>query len=163
MALDFSEENGETLVVTTSDHANANPGLTLYAGKGDRAFDTLVEGRVSIEQMLSKMGRDPERNVRVLEAMLGLHRKVKLTDRERSAIADAMHDRPCDAFRPNDGIIGVLGAVLANHCGVSYCSPNHTTDHVLLSASGPYSGELPMMGHITDLHAYLVRMLGLPA
>ncbi|MEM1423813.1 MAG: alkaline phosphatase, partial [Planctomycetota bacterium] len=43
-ALAFADGRDDTLVIATSDHGNANPGVTHYAEKGARGFATLASG-----------------------------------------------------------------------------------------------------------------------
>lgn len=158
-ALAFAEERGDTLVITTSDHANANPGITHYAERGAERFRTMLEATTSFERMFRNIAASP--TVETLTEQIETTRKLTLADDERAMIGRALDGEAVDAFRSRDNVTCVLGAVLANHYSVAFCSPNHTSDHVVLSAFGPMADRLPKLGHIVDLHAFMARALAL--
>ena len=157
----FADERGDTLLIVTSDHANANPGLTHYADKGARGFAKLAtgEGEDSFGAIYNSLGhrREPAAFIDALERA----RKITLRDTERLAIERVMSGEPMNAFRDMDKLWTVLGGVLANHYSVAFCSPNHTADHVWLTTMGPMARRVPTNRHITDLHAYIASALRL--
>ena len=55
----------------------------------------------------------------------------------------------------------VLGGLLADHTGIAFLSPNHTSDMVEVTALGPGAERLPPMIENTELHGLAVTALGL--
>ena len=51
VAIDFAKANKETLVIITSDHGNANPGL-IYGKKANENFDNLLNFKSTNEKIL---------------------------------------------------------------------------------------------------------------
>ncbi|GAB4546524.1 MAG: alkaline phosphatase [Phycisphaerales bacterium] len=161
VAASFVEQRDDTLLIVTSDHANANPGVTHYAEKGAKGFATLAgaDGSMSFEAMYRALGHRPTASD--IAGLVERERKLSLRDTERLALERAVANEPMHAFRDADKLSSVMGAVLANHYSVAFASPNHTADHVWLSTLGPMSEGVPRVGHITDLHAYMCGALRL--
>jgi alkaline phosphatase len=161
VAISFAEGRDDTLVIVTTDHANANPGLTEYTGTGRKHFLRLAEWRHSFEwinRRLAETDRTPEDHRRLITEATA----IELSDEE---LATVMRWRAGEAVIPYRGLNkdhGPLGSVLANHNAVSFISGNHTADHVELTAIGPGSELLPPLMHLTDAHPAMIKALDLP-
>jgi alkaline phosphatase len=57
----------------------------------------------------------------------------------------------------------VLGSILANHFGVAFLSPNHTADHVEVTAFGPGSEAMPQFIDNIDIYTMASAAMGLRA
>lgn len=159
--LDWTSDRDDTLVIVTTDHGNANPGLTLYKEPGNQGFDRLTRAKHSFDWVNDRLRaedarKDVERMLQLLEQASG----VELADDQRGIVRRAFIGETVNPFLPQNKITSVLGAVLANHTGVSFVSPNHTADLVELLAFGP--GAQAITPHIdnTDLHAVMLSALG---
>lgn len=146
----------DTLVIVTSDHANANPGLTKYGRDGDAAFARLVEAKHSFEWMFAEYGRRVQAGApggaETIRAVVFEGTGIELTEAQAAMVAGAAEGRrDIDPFRSRSGVSSVLGSVLANHYGVAFISPNHASDFVLVSAMGPGSERLPTFGQNTEV------------
>lgn len=159
-AWEFAEHDGETLLVVTSDHANANPGITHYAEKGARGFARLKDGTMSFGALVRAAG-GRSASIDAFAVAVQQHRSLTLTDHDRTALARLKNDELANPFEDLDNRVGVFGSVFANHYAVAFCSTSHTSDHVVLSATGPGHEGLPQFRHITDLHTFLAGALGL--
>lgn len=153
----------DTLVVVTTDHGNANPGLTVYRRAAAEGFDRLARAGRSFEWVFAKLGTFPseERAARapsVVEEATGL----SLSDDERSILRDAMAGKRVAPFRELSKVEQTLGGLLANRYGVGFVSGNHTADDVEVTAFGPGSETIAPTGHNRDLHRVMVDALGLP-
>ncbi|MEL6498568.1 MAG: alkaline phosphatase [Planctomycetota bacterium] len=148
---EWTIDRDDTLVVVTTDHGNANPGLTYYGDDGVKSFERLAEARHSFEWIFRTAG---ERGTfeSFIEAVHAASR-VELTPSDiellRRRIVD---DQPLDAFGLASGKEPALGAVLANHFGVAFLSPNHTSDLVEVTSFGPGSETMPMRIDNVHLH-----------
>ena len=133
----------DTLVMVTSDHGNANPGLTLYLddamegvralGRARRSFDW-IGGKFWELRNADEMSDDAARAV-VREAT-GVH----VEDEAWAMVMRAMLKEGLgDAFRARRSWMHVLGSALGNANGVGFVSGNHTADYTEVTAFGPGS------------------------
>ncbi len=163
-AIGFVSARDDTLLIVTTDHGNANPGLTLYGDKGERGIELLSHGRQSFDWIQAQLASAGSR-----EAMMGVlpmlvyqATGVELDDADHAWLYRCFVDRErADGFRAVSGFGPVLGAVLSNAFGVAFLSPNHTADLVEVTAIGPGSDRLgPVIDNI-DLHRLVVESLDL--
>jgi alkaline phosphatase len=162
VAMKFVDQRDDTLLIVCTDHGNANPGLTEYGPSGIASFAKLLDGgRRSYEWIFEQFGKSPtpDRITDVVAQATG----VTLDAGEVALVHTALTGGKPHPFKMSNSGANVLGAVLANHTGVAFLSPNHTADPVLLSAFGP--GSESFTGHLTmpEVHAAMVSALGLPA
>jgi alkaline phosphatase len=161
VALSFAENRDDTLVIATTDHGNANPGLTEYGRTGRSNFLRLAEWKHSFEWMnrtIAPTERTPADHRRVIAEAT----TVELDDDELAIVMRWRSGEDVIPFRGLDKDHGPLGSVMANHTGVSFISGNHTADHIEQTAFGPGAGLMPPMMHLADVHPVLVRALNLP-
>ncbi len=157
----FADERGDTLVVVTSDHGNANPAITMYAEEGAQGFAKLKGGRASFGKIRDEARVNGEATAESYARALKNLRGLELHDRELDAIGRTLARERVSVFKGLDNSEGVLGSILANHYATGFVSTNHTSDHVVLTTTGPMHDQAPVLGHITDLHAYMARALRL--
>ncbi|MCB9840095.1 MAG: alkaline phosphatase [Phycisphaeraceae bacterium] len=165
VVVDWCAGRDDTLVVITSDHANANPGLTLYGPDGASGMERLLRGRRSIESILEEAAR-PGVDAGIIDrvcALIGEHRGIEFGQRERDFMLARFRGQPTNPFAPLENWTSLLGALLANHYGVAFVSPNHTSDYVECTAFGPGSQEMPPMVLNTDLYRMMVGALDIVA
>lgn len=164
-ALHFAEQRGETLVIATSDHGNANPGLN-GMGKGYHdstdAFKNLAAVKASFTEVHRriterKAGGGPA-VANVLEEALGL----VVTEDHALDLAMTIHEdvEPAELHDQHRNWRGALGQLMANHVGVGWSGVSHTSDHVLLTAKGPGAEALAGLRRHTDVHDILAAALG---
>lgn len=159
--VDWVGDRDDTLVIVTSDHGNANPGMTLYGSAGDRGLDLMLTARRTLGRMLesaTSAGRGPEMIDRLAE-QIARHRGIEVGARELRVLRAAVDGTHTHAFSPQNNWTSLLGGLLANFYGVSFVSPNHTSDHVELAAFGPGSQEIPPLVLNSDLHRIMVAAL----
>jgi alkaline phosphatase len=154
----FVEGRDDTLVVLTTDHGNANPGLTLYGQRGKDAFNALLKAKRSFEFIDARIGGDAGKITSAVEEATG----VRLKAAEEKMLAAFLRRERVMPFADMNVLGSVLGQVLATHFGVAFTSPNHTADMVEVTAFGPGSQNLrPWIDNI-ELHGLMVSALGLP-
>lgn len=167
VVMKWLEGRDDTLLIVTTDHGNANPGLTIYGPAGRDAFARINDARHSFEwigEQLSAAGADRDIAVaaRVFPELVEKAVGVRLSSVELDQVLASMRG---ERVHPFDAMMGkpmnILGGVLANSCGVAFMSPNHTADLVEVTAVGPGSQSLPPMIDNTQLHDLMVKTLGL--
>jgi len=141
VAVEFALRDKETLVIITSDHATANPGLN---GIGEEYIDS-TEALKSLANMTSSyeaMNKELTANKTadgvhdVLKAKLG----VDLSKAHAEFLASAMNgESPLKGHRLYGSITSQLAMILGNYTGVGWTSGAHTNDFVRVSAVGPGS------------------------
>ncbi|MEM9083128.1 MAG: alkaline phosphatase [Planctomycetota bacterium] len=164
--LEWMADRDDTLLIVTTDHGNASPNMTLYGDESIEGMSQLDRATASFSTLMSRIkpvlesasGTDLERLGEEIEKATS----IRLTDDELGMITRAAGGETVNAFKALRGTHHVLGSVLANHTGISFVSGNHTAEHVIATAIGVGSEQLDSVGHLTDTHALLVDVLGLP-
>lgn len=164
--LSHIEGRDDTLVIITTDHGNANPGLTLYGKRGDAALNKLIaspDKRKSFEwieeQFPSKAS--VEDKIKVLPDLIEQATTIRIDADDSKILSACLRNQRATAFRAANVWTFVLGAILADHFGVGFVSPNHTSDAVELIALGPGSELIPPWVDNVQLHEIMVAALGL--
>mgnify|MGYP001794869360 CR=1 FL=1 len=133
----------DTRVVVTSDHGNANPGLTLYLDDGMQGVRALGRARRSFDWIAGKFRelRDSdELNDDAARAVVREAMGVDVEDEAWAMVMRAMLKEGLgDAFRARRSWMHVLGSALGNANGVGFVSGNHTADYTEVTAFGPGS------------------------
>lgn len=148
VAVEFALEDGETLVVITSDHGNANPGLN---GAGAEYIDStgglarVAEMRATYEKMGQIVGADAAKWPDVIKDQLG----IALKSEEAAALAALKSPYATSIFYGNKS--STMAILLGNYTKVTWTSGNHTSDHVLVTAIGPGAEQF---GGLTENTSY---------
>ena len=160
-AVNWIGDRDDTLLIVTTDHATANPGLTFYAKTGRRSFKTMAKATHSFEWIFSEF-KKTDRSFESFVATIERATSIRLSETEQSTLRLAAFEKqPIDAFDIASGPAIRLGALLANHTGVAFLSPNHTADYVEVTARGPGSETLP--GFIDNIHLHSMMLAALGA
>jgi alkaline phosphatase len=162
--LDDSGRAKDTLLIVTTDHGNANPGLTLYTDRGHKALERLAQPAPSFERIEQILDKAPTRDAGAallpdaVRQTLGLD----LTPEHAAMLSGAALGRHVMPFSAMNAWTSVLGLILADSLGVSFISRNHTADHVELTAIGPGSQAVAGLIDNTDMHALMMSALAIP-
>lgn len=165
--MDFTDGRDDTLVILTTDHGNANPGLSgLGSGYGDSPamMATLHDYRHSFEWMYNELGFSwSDTNAggisvkKILDAV-EYSMNTQITNDEALMIKRAIEGKFRAPFRNREGVSAVLAGVLANYNGIYFIGTNHTADYVEISAWGPGSDRIPTFVRNTALFDLMVEM-----
>ncbi|MBL8876354.1 MAG: alkaline phosphatase [Phycisphaerae bacterium] len=169
--LSWMENRDDTLLIVTTDHGNANPGLTLYGPDTYKGIERLCQVRHSFEWIFDQLGMKLQYDDAVAATKLSEEDRVgslvraatgiQLGRDEIGAFVGALHNRNPQLFEPMSRSSSVLGSCLANHYGVGFISPNHTADFVEVTAIGPGSELIaPFIDNI-ELHGVMIGALDL--
>lgn len=171
VALDFARERGDTLVIVTSDHGNANPGLNgvgLGYAESSQAFSGVADARESFHSLLvwakGKLTRPQGLGEAELAARIRESLGFEPAEDEAAALLTCANGDPFSSWsRQLSNFWGLLGQIAGNHNGVGWTGISHTSDPTILSATGPGSEEFS--GYLrNDAISTRLRALGnLPA
>lgn len=162
VAIEFITRDPSILLIVTSDHGNGNPGLTLYEKAGNEGFTRLLSAAHSFEWIAARLtkARNEERQAALIQTVReGLG--VTLRDHEADMVLRAANKERVDPFSPANSGMLVLGSVLANHFGVAFLSPNHTSDMVEVTAIGPGAERIRPIIDNTALYGIMRDVLAI--
>ncbi|WP_375584988.1 alkaline phosphatase [Cyclobacterium xiamenense] len=157
IALDFAARDGETLVIMTTDHGNANPGL-FAADKFSRLYTTSR----SNEWVLSQLSPDntPGQVADFIETYQGLQLKKEEID----ALLKSYQETSADGLYGSTRLPNHLYARLQfPHTGIGWAGTGHSADHVELAMYGPGSENLPAYIENYKLHNFMLDAAHVPA
>jgi alkaline phosphatase len=175
--LRFSARNPETLVVMTSDHGNANPGLVGMGAEyrdSNTCFDRLTRVKASFNAISPRLAgaveytmktpepaqRGPvptaERIQEIAEQYFGFTFTADEVDLLRKVAGGA---RKLDANRQMDSASGILGQVVGNHTGIQWTGSSHTSDYTLVTALGPGAAHFAGFIRNTEVFPALVGLM----
>ncbi len=160
VAMDFAEMNKETLVVITTDHGNANPGIA-YVTSANTKFDSLTKYTCSNEFILNSFNAnttDKELITTIQEKqgyILTTAEAKYLLLNYKGIAQEGIYNPAQLPFRP-------LAEMQLNHNAVGWMSGEHTGDFVELAMYGPGSESMPGFMKNTDMHTFLLNAADVP-
>ena len=170
VVMDFTDGRDDTLVIITTDHGNANPGLSgLGDGYGDspKMLATLHDYRHSFEWIYNKLdfhwsddSVGENTTVNQVRELLEYATNTQITEEEAIMAYKAFRGEYRAPFRNRQGTEGVLSGVLANYNGIYFISTSHTADYVEIAAWGPGADRIPGLVRNTALFDLMVDMTG---
>ncbi len=170
VVMDFTENRDDTLVILTTDHGNANPGLGAYgSGYEDspKRLRTLHDYRHSLEWVYDGLGFHWSHDsvgdhvsVNRVRELIEYATATKITESEAIMAFQAFNGEFRAPFRDRQGPAGVLAGILANYNGVYFITTTHTSDYVEIAAWGPGSERIPAFVRNTYLFDLMVDMAG---
>jgi alkaline phosphatase len=160
VALAFAEGRDDTLVVITSDHGNANPGL-LAGSDANQKFDRLLNFKHSNDWILE--GLNASSTVSQIRERVEYANGQQITSIEAEALKSALEGTYRTLYRPMQDPPEVLGAIMTNYTKVGFVGDNHTSDYTEIAMLGAGMEDMPAFIKNTDLHHFLLQVAGVEA
>jgi alkaline phosphatase len=163
VALRFAAGRDDTLIVVTTDHGNANPGLNGTGGAyrdTDAAFDRSFILRQTNDWIID--GLSAESDAAAVRDRIVLGTGLNVSKSEAALVHRALRKDYTDAYRARSSAVVILGQVLANHLAVGWTGISHTSDLAELVALGPGSSSFSGLVLNLQVHPLLRQALGLP-
>ncbi|MFP4173728.1 MAG: alkaline phosphatase [Candidatus Hydrogenedentota bacterium] len=161
VALEFQKENPDTLVIVTTDHANASPSLNA-AGAGyndsNSSLDRIAEFTHTNNWIFSGLNSDSD--VSAIKDRIEEATNIEVRDSEAEVLQSALRGEHTAVYSAMSSPVAVLGQIMANHIGVSWASTGHTSDYVELCATGPGSEAVGPFTRNTDLFNLMLDSMG---
>ena len=156
VAIDFAEKDNDTLVIITTDHGNANPGI-IYGKKANEKFDTIQNYKHTNEWILNGFGK--ETSVSQVKERIEYANNFATTDKEAKLILSYY-----TSIKSEDGLYNArhlpfkeLAKIQKQHNSTGWISMHHSADYVEIAMFGPGSDLLTPFIKNTDLHYLMLE------
>jgi alkaline phosphatase len=167
--LEFVVQHPDTLVIVTTDHGNANPGLNGMGKKyrdSTECFERLARVHASFEYLYPAMQKILKSNGGLdhgdVAEFVREHTGLALVTREAKAIASVLSGEALDELHCHHrGIVGALGQSVHNHTGIGWTGTAHTNEFALTLAFGPGSEHFDGLMHHTEVFRIFTRLMGI--
>ena len=164
VALDFVDRHPDTLLIVTSDHGNANPGLN---GDGRDYNDSakMMGSLASVTRSFEWMGANMPKDATVAQIrdFVAAYTNYPITPEQAEYIHKAQQRTYRAIYRKMHSTSAVMGQVLANYTAVNFIGDAHTGDYVELFATGPGSASVAGFVRNTNLFDLMLQASGVPA
>ncbi|MEY4569895.1 MAG: hypothetical protein RLZZ398_1334 [Verrucomicrobiota bacterium] len=153
----------DILLVVTSDHGNANPGLNgMGSGytESTQRFARITNMKASHERLFAEWAKAKTRSSDLLTALIKQHLDFTLKPDQSAALLNIFEKQPIVEW--NEQLSkpeGLLGQFSGNHTGIGWTGTTHTSDATLISALGPQSDRFTGMVKNSDVFGHLLEML----
>jgi len=159
-AIRFASSREDTLVIITTDHGNANPGL-FYGNEANRNFDTLQHFRQSNDWILNGITRNfsTTQAIERIEYATGMALKK---EEATTLLGYYSQLNETGLYNPRHLPFKYLAELQRSYTSVGWAAMDHSADFVELALYGPGSELLPPFVKNTDLHYLMLQAAGLP-
>lgn len=159
VALEFYESNPDTLVIITTDHGNANPGLSSSGGGdgGAGTFGILSKCQGTYDRLGLEAGMDRRQIKQAFDRVM----QLEISNRDADLLKARLEEYLEVPYGRMAGLYAVIGQVMANHTDIGWVGNAHTSDLVELYATGPGSEQVKPFNRNTDLFTIMLDSLGL--
>lgn len=156
VAIDFAKKDGNTLVVITSDHGNANPGL-IYGKNCNDNFDNMKNFKQTNDWVLSQLLLNSSLPY-IKEMMAENFGGMKLTEKQAQEIQGYYTQKGNEEglYNYNHLPFKLLSEIQKEHTSVGWISMDHSSDYTELAMFGPGSEKLPPFIRNYEMHNFLL-------
>lgn len=160
-AIAFAEQDGETLVIITTDHGNANPGL-FYADDANQKFANLQHFKHSNNWLLSQI--DQSFSEAKIKALIAENQHIEMTSTDIATLTKHFKNvEPGTLYNEDNLPLYEYGKLLSKYTDVYWAGSNHTADYVELAMYGPGSEKLKPFIKNYELHNFMLDAAEMPS
>lgn len=156
VAIDFAEKDKETLVIITTDHGNANPGV-IYGKYANANFDSIQNYTQTNEWILNSISS--QSTVKQVHDIIEHANGKTITDEDAKTVLSYY-----DGLHKEDGLYNykklpykAFSEMQQKTNSVGWISMDHSADYVELAMFGPGSDLLKPFVKNTDLHYLMLQ------
>jgi len=156
VAIDFAEQDKETLVIITTDHGNANPGV-IYGKDADKNFDSIQKYTHTNEWILNEI--KPTSTVAQVREIVEAGNGAAISEVNAKSILGFY-----TGLQKDEGLYNykklpfkLFADMQKNTNSVGWISMDHSADYVELAMYGPGSELLKPFVKNTDLHYLMLQ------
>jgi alkaline phosphatase len=157
IAIDFAEKDQETLVIITTDHGNANPGV-IYGKDANDQFDSIQKYKHTNEWILN--GIHPDTSVSQVKERIEFANGSTISDDDAKTILsfyDGLHKEESGLYNYKKLPYKAFAEIQKKSNSVGWISMDHSADYVELAMFGPGSELLKPFVKNTDLHYLMLQ------
>lgn len=166
--LTYAAAHGDTLVVVTTDHGNANPGLngmgSHYAGT-DECFQRLWESKGSygaIFNLMKQSAKEGKADAADMGRIVKEFYGIDLSPEHAATVADIINNEKVNELNgQHAGKSGLFAQVLGNYTGIGWTGTTHTANLCPLLAFGPGHEALAGFHRNTEIFCLLIDFMGI--
>ncbi|MGU3375751.1 alkaline phosphatase [Chryseobacterium sp. M5A1_1a] len=154
--IDFAEKDGNTLVIITTDHGNANPG-TIYGSDATTNFNSISAYQYTNEYILNNIHKDY--SIKDIKDWIYEGNKLILNDDEAKHLLSFYN-----GLEKEEGLYNykklpfkLYSEIQKSRNSVGWISMDHSGDYVEVAAYGPGSEFLQPFIKNTDLHHLMLK------
>ena len=155
-AIDFAEKDGNTLVIITTDHGNANPGV-IYGKYANDNFDSIQKYTQTNEWILNEI--KPTSTIKQVQDIINYANARTIAEEDAKIILNYY-----DGLHKEDGLYNYknlpykpFAQMQGEVNSVGWISMDHSADYVELAMFGPGSELLKPFVKNTDLHYLMLQ------
>lgn len=159
VAMDFAESRDDTLVIVTTDHGNANPGLNgIGSGYEDSnyKFERIQNFQRSNSWILRELDGSSSINNILERCNYAMNFEMPREDAE--ILQQSLRGNLRTPYRLRSRTSAVLSALQANYIALNWVGSMHTSDYVELAAYGPGANTLNTFVRNTELFDLMVSI-----
>ena len=152
VAMDFAEADGNTLVIVTTDHGNANPGV-IYGKNADANFDSIARYRQTNEWVLNQI--KPDFTVSKVRELIEYANGIELGAEDSQTLLGyytSLEKEEGGLYNYRKLPFRTFAEMQKKYNSVGWISMDHSADYVELAMFGPGCGLLKPFIKNTDLH-----------
>ncbi len=162
--LNFVNGRDDTLLIVTTDHGVANPGLNAIGDRYEDSptmFDRIADFQRSNEWIFREL--DEESAVDEIRERVAFACNLDISTGEATTLQQALKGDFEAVYQPRSRPSAVLSAIQANYTAVNWIGSMHTSDYVPLLTIGPGSDTLGSFVRNTELFDLMVNAAGVNA
>lgn len=156
VAIDFAEKDKETLVIITTDHGNANPGI-IYGKEANDNFDSLQKYKFTNERILNLIHADT--SLSQIREIIEFGNSKPISEENAKTIMGFYNGlkREEGLYNFKNLPYNVFADMQSKTNSIGWISMEHSADHVELAMFGPGSQLLKPFVKNTDLHYLMLE------
>ncbi len=156
VAIDFAEKDQNTLVIITTDHGNANPGI-IYGKEANNNFDSIQKYKHTNDWILN--GIQKSSTISQVIDRIQYANNFVLKDEEAKEILNHYSNIKMEdgLYNPRHIPFKKLAEIQKQYNSVGWISMDHSADYTELALFGPGSQLLKPFIKNTDLHYIMLE------
>lgn len=161
VAINYAEQRNDTLVIITTDHGNANPGV-IYGKYADSNFDSIAHYKQSNESFLNSIASDwnEKKLLEYTQHQLG----IELNHEDASHVLryyQGLEKEEGGLYNYRKLPYKTFADIQQKTDSVGWISMDHSADYVEIAMFGAGKEKLVPFIKNTDLHWFMLHVTGL--
>ena len=157
IAIDFAEKDKNTLVIITTDHGNANPGV-IYGKNANENFDRIQKYKHTNEWLLNNIHATS--TLSQVKEIIDFTNGTSLSDEDAKTVLnyyDGLHKEEGGLYNYKKLPFKAFAEMQQKSNSVGWISMDHSADYVELAVFGPGSELVKPFIKNTDLHYLMLQ------